>query len=375
MKKILIILPIIMMILASCSVVFEAGVSGKVLKIQGTGTAAVSDVKVFVYTDKNRFNKDLAAFKNGATEPSDDIYVARTSTNNNGEFTVNKIVWESKSPDFGKTADYGKLYLIFYHEDYEVESTTTTIVSGSTNSGNINIVLKPSKEFATITVNIKDVAKNTLMTQDCTVEYKVGNNTEYDVANITGSGVIDISFPVTDASTKVVFKLTMAGTGWKQVESDGTYVSTFTVSNIKKGSCVVDLFMKNHKFTMPSIRGRLGGISTNPEDDGIDYYDNWTLSLYDGTTKLIQQCASVKTVPEVFSSNSSSSTYYHGSFSNLGRDSDVIEIETGDYSGTVFTKDFVVEATSPDNNTTKSFTYTFSSAQGDSVNLGFVKIQ
>ena len=134
-------------LLASCSVVFEAGISGTVETPSGTGKTAVAGVNVFAYTDKSSRDSDYDLFRAGTiTRPREDSgYVATTSTNANGEFTVNKIVWETKRSDFGKTADVNKLYLIFYHEDYYPEKADATVISGSTNSGNVSVTLNGNK--------------------------------------------------------------------------------------------------------------------------------------------------------------------------------------------------------------------------------------
>ena len=87
-----------LVLLASCSVVFEAGISGKVVTASGTSTVGVQDVSVFAYTDKALRDSDFVKFVNGEiTRPTEGSgYVATTTTNGNGEFTVNKIVWETK---------------------------------------------------------------------------------------------------------------------------------------------------------------------------------------------------------------------------------------------------------------------------------------
>ncbi|MBR6348796.1 MAG: membrane lipoprotein lipid attachment site-containing protein, partial [Spirochaetales bacterium] len=77
---------VLLVLLASCSQVFEAGISGKVVTPRGTSTAAVADVNVFAYTDKGRRDSDFAKFQSGTiTRPTEGAgYVATTSTNANG---------------------------------------------------------------------------------------------------------------------------------------------------------------------------------------------------------------------------------------------------------------------------------------------------
>ena len=81
---------VVALVLASCSVVFEAGISGKVVTASGTGTANVQDVSVFAYTDSGLRDSDFAKFQAGTiTRPTEGSgYVATTTTNANGEFVV-----------------------------------------------------------------------------------------------------------------------------------------------------------------------------------------------------------------------------------------------------------------------------------------------
>lgn len=137
-KHSLIFLLIALICITSCSQVFEAGVSGTVYTKVGTAEQGAAGVYVYSYTDKSTYEKDLTRFKNGATSPSDGNYIPRNVTNANGEFTINKIVWETKNSMFGKTADVVNLYLIFYHEDYEVCGYgPVSVISGSTNAGSV----------------------------------------------------------------------------------------------------------------------------------------------------------------------------------------------------------------------------------------------
>ena len=52
---------LLLVLLASCSQVFEAGISGKVVTASGTGTTGVADVNVFAYTDKSLRDSDFCS--------------------------------------------------------------------------------------------------------------------------------------------------------------------------------------------------------------------------------------------------------------------------------------------------------------------------
>ena len=271
---------LIMILLAGCSVVFEAGISGKVVTDSGTGTAAVSNVNVFAYTDEGLRNSDYTKFVNNEiTRPSSGAgYVATTSTNANGEFTVNKVVWETKKSEFGKTADVNKLYLIFYHEDYTPAKYDATVISDSTNADNVYVNISSNKDYATINVNIYDVSTGYAMASACTLEYLVEGNTESDTVVATGAATLQIKFPK-DSTPDVTLTLTSTGTNWTMVDSTGASLTSYTVSDVAAGTTSVSLYMKNHEFTVPAFNGYINGTIALYSDTSLDVYDDLPIWL------------------------------------------------------------------------------------------------
>lgn len=321
--------------LSSCSAVFTAGISGTVETKDGTRDVPVQGVNVFVYTDKSQRDSDFNQFKAGSlTRPSQGSgYVATTTTDPNGQFTVNKIVWKTNGSEFGKTADVNTVYLIFYHEDYKPERWDATIISDSTNSSNIKMTLEPSKDYATINVRILDVSTDLPMSDQCTVEYTVtstsdGKNTT-DTVNLTGSGTLSVKFPKDDKSTTIKFKLTSPGTYWKMVKSDGSKIEDQSDPiSITKGTNSVTLYMKNYEITLP---GFYGYISTNIDDKADESdSDNKTIKLAyktktksrgdDGYTDFDAVTnANIKTHSELIATTSQGVVKYrHGKFENVG---------------------------------------------------------
>ena len=272
-------------VLLGCSQVFEAGISGTVVTKDGTRDEVVSNVSVFAYTDKGLRNSDLAKFRAGTIKrPSEGSgYVATTTTNANGEFVVNKIVWETKKSEFGKTADVNELYLIFYHEDYVVTSADATIISGSTNQSNVYVMLEGNKDYTTINVTVYDVATWTAMTDSCTLEYQVEGKDSSDsiVISNTGTATLRISYPK-DTTPDVTFKLTSPGSGWRMSNRDGGSISQYVQTDVEEGSLNVSLYMKSFDFTLPAFSGDIDGSLTELADPNSPYkagVDNISISL------------------------------------------------------------------------------------------------
>ena len=110
--------------LNSCSSVFSAGVSGKVVDAESTTNPkeGIADVEVYAYVNEKNRDADFDSYISGTRfSPTDDkYYIGHTTSNSDGTFTINKVVWNAYFPDFGKTADYCTIYLLFFHNDYRI---------------------------------------------------------------------------------------------------------------------------------------------------------------------------------------------------------------------------------------------------------------
>ena len=310
------------LLVAGCSVVFEAGISGKVVTASGTGTADVADVSVFAYTDEGLRNSDFEKFQAGTiTRPSEGSgYVATTTTNANGEFTVNKIVWETKKSEFGKTADVSKLYLIFYHEDYKPAKTDATVISGSTNASNVYIKLEGSKDYTTLNITIYDATTKKAMTTPVTLEYWQDDSSEHDTVTLTGNATIPISYKIGE-SPDVTFALSSPGDSWKMCLKDGSLISEHVEEDVQEGTLRVSLYMKSYEYTLPAFSGDIDGTyDAVPNLNGVD---NVLVHLaYVDTNNQVKFFEEVESsAPETYCSRTpiGDTVYFeHGLFSGIG---------------------------------------------------------
>ena len=315
---------LILILLAGCSVVFEAGISGKVVTPSGTNKVAVADVNVFAYTDQGLRDSDYAKFRDGSiTRPSEGSgYVATTTTNANGEFTVNKIVWEAKNSEFGKSADVNKLYLIFYHEDYYPAKSEATIISGSTNSSNVYVTLEGNKSYTTINLTVYDATTNKAMTSPVTLEYWQDDSESHDAMALTGNASIPISF-AKGTTPDVTFVLTTQGDSWKMCAKDGSLIQSVTVEDVEEGSLRVSLYMKNYEFTLPAFSGDIDGSYSNATTPNVDDVDNVVIHLayVDKNNAVHYFTETESAAPKTYSSRFEvgDNVYFeHGRFSGIG---------------------------------------------------------
>ena len=312
---------VLLVLLASCSQVFEAGISGKVVTPRGTSTAAVADVNVFAYTDKGRRDSDFAKFQSGTiTRPTEGAgYVATTSTNANGQFTVNKVVWETHRSEFGKTADVSRLYLIFYHEDYKPAKYDATIISGSTNADNVYVELEGNKDYTTVNITVLDVSTGLAMADPCTLEYKVGDSGNSDTVVMTGQTTIRVSY-LKGSNPNLSMTLTSPGTKWIMTKSDGSPAGEPEKKTLSDGSLSITLYMKNLEITLPAFSGDIDGSITSEE---VNENDNLPIRL--GYYKNDESIAYFEEVEEAQLKTHStihttgvSLMYEHGRFENVG---------------------------------------------------------
>ena len=336
---------VIALVLASCSVVFEAGISGKVVTAEGTGTSNVQDVSVFAYTDSGLRDSDFAKFQAGTiTRPTEGSgYVATTTTNANGEFTVNKVVWETKNSEFGKTADVSKLYLIFYHEDYKPAKADATVISGSTNSSNVYVKLEGSKDYTTLNITVYDVATGTAMTDACNLEYHVEGKEGSDSIVVTGASNVRISYPK-DTTPDVTIKLASPGSSWKMTDKTGKVITQQIVEDVEEGTLSVSLYMKRYEFILPAFSGSVVFDSTEAAQltinvDPINSNDDvqvWLQYKKAGANewKDFTETKSANHMTYAVQASSGNNMYYnHGQFSGVGNTDDyTIRINEDSYS-------------------------------------------
>lgn len=338
-----------LLVLCCCSQVFEAGISGKVVTKSGTESIAVSDVNVFAYTDKSARDSDYEEFKAGTrTRPSEKSgYVATTTTNANGEFVVNKIVWETKKSKYGKTADVNKLYLIFYHEDYVVATEDATVISDSTNQSNVYVTLEGNKDYTTLNITIRDISTNTAMTDSCTLEYKVEGQEDSDSVIVTGTTSIRIAYPK-GSKPDVTFTLTSPGSGWKMCEDDGELIEYLVLQDLEKGTLEASLFMKNHSFTLPGFSGsaKFDGTDKLFDENSSNKNDNIQVWLEyqpagGGAYKPFTETKDAYHHTEAIQAQDLTTPHFiHGRFSGVGNDGYSVSINSSSYSDAIDWEDY-----------------------------------
>ncbi|MDD7271720.1 MAG: hypothetical protein PUH25_07550 [Spirochaetales bacterium] len=288
---------LILLFLTSCSSVFSGGFTGKLMEDKGglddSSNTPLVGATVFIYTDEGLRNNDYNRAITDGTKPSN--ATSTTTTNDNGQFSVSKIIWKTNSPAFGKTADKINLYLIVYKSGFGINgfnknSNSISITSDSTNESSYTESFKRTEKVSTITFNLANVANNGENIND-TLLVKLTDleAINCNISKTSSSNTFSVSYKNDDSVTPKIkiksytIQSENGNSTWIKCDDNGgsfnpieKYIQTAADSQS------IDLYAKQTEFSYPTITGRLanstnsstdGNIGT-PDDDGIviEYY-------------------------------------------------------------------------------------------------------
>ncbi len=130
-------LTVIALLVTSCSSVFTSSISGNLKNREeydeNPDNGDVANALVYLYLDAA--TRD-ASFNASAASG----YYAATESDNNGAYTLNGIIWENLTPQFGKTADRKEVFLLIYHPDYGWVKNSHSIILSSDVSNSISTI-------------------------------------------------------------------------------------------------------------------------------------------------------------------------------------------------------------------------------------------
>ncbi len=160
--------------LNACYSVYSGGTSGRIADSESTTTPkeGIADVDIYAYTKESDRDDDFDSWSSGTLFVPQAKYYGHTTAASNGDFTLSKMVWKSYFPDFGKDADFTKLYLLYYHENYGLTKGEALIVSDSTNN-TVYKELTAVRKTTLLTLSFTDVATNTNSSESLNVKIQV----------------------------------------------------------------------------------------------------------------------------------------------------------------------------------------------------------
>lgn len=283
-----------------CYSVFSGGTGGRVVDSESSESpkAGIADVDVYAYTDEKKMKKDFDSW-DGVSRfvPGEKNYYGHTVTESDGSFSISKLLWKSYFSDFGKDADYSKVYLLFYHENYGLVKGQTLIVSDSY-SDTVYQELTAVRKTTVVNFSLYDVAKNSNVAETVRLSVSVPQSSGVKVydATITGSGAVKISYPrylssadkasgrENEPKISVSYVQTDEEVSWKSCWNDDAtngykFKNEASEATVRGNACSVKLYGKYCRISLPSINGTVGD-GTSAANDGRN------VVLKDGTTEI-----------------------------------------------------------------------------------------
>lgn len=329
----------------SCSSVFSAGVSGRVVDAESTSSPkdGIADVTVFVYIDEAARDADFNAWTAGSrfSPATTKHYIGQTSTANDGSFTIGRIVWESFSPEFGKTADFTPIYLLFFHEDFGlVKNSNKAVIMSDSTSNVIYQEMKSIRKSTSLEIQIRNASSDTVLNIPVNVKISVpqiNGLKEYEVS-ITGTGSVRINYPRSGSdgnpfTPEIIATYSQLGSSpdykacnFNAEENLFTFLETPSVTKTVSGSTYpIRLYMKTRNHAMSSMSGQIN-YRTPADPDSLDEEttadDNVIIMLAKKTDEKLfiqysESSARVRTSSSGDGANGS--RIRHGLFSGLGQ--------------------------------------------------------
>ena len=234
--------------------VYYGGISG-VVKDKDTSNT-VSGVKVYLYTSESERDKAFSSWESKGGVFSDENCLYKAATDNNGKWSISKVVWMASDGAWGSDYDHIPVYIIYFSEDYGCwKEEKIELVSGTSNTNAIESKKDNIKDSSKLTINFRE--DNKLITDEINFTYKYNNGyrdiTE-NVSTSTGQFTFDnLSYVKNENGTEVVIKdiqtpngcwnNTSFSVGGENVEGEVTIV-------VDKASVTSDINLTRTKYDL-----------------------------------------------------------------------------------------------------------------------------
>ena len=234
--------------------VYYGGISG-VVKDKDTSNT-VSGVKVYLYTSESERDKAFSSWESKGGVFSDENCLYKAATDNNGKWSISKVVWMASDGAWGSDYDHIPVYIIYFSEDYGCwKEEKIELVSGTSNTNAIESKKDNIKDSSKLTINFRE--DNKLITDEINFTYTYNNGyrdiTE-NVSTSTGQFTFDnLSYVKNENGTEVVIKdiqtpngcwnNTSFSVGGENVEGEVTIV-------VDKASVTSDINLTRTKYDL-----------------------------------------------------------------------------------------------------------------------------
>lgn len=301
---------LLLLLLVSCQDVFNSSISGTVLDAD-TGEA-IRGIEVYGYTSQSERDKALDNW-DGKSDFRDSSCLYRASTDNQGKWTISKVVWATNDSQWGKDYDHTPFYLLYFSEEYGLEKSSASIeiVSSASNNNAVTERLRKKMNSYNLTLRFDEVvgSSNKLIADTLTFDYEY-NNGYKDIkkkATVT-NGEITLNLSLM-SDTDITIK------NLSDNEKCFSPVVDFTVNTNEK-SKVTTLARTNYYLGSSGLSGRVQGKNS---DIGGICVKLFTYEIENNQEVNKKEIASVLTSATTPSSpNTDNPKYYYATFEGLG---------------------------------------------------------
>ena len=234
--------------------VYYGGISG-VVKDKDTSNT-VSGVKVYLYTSESERDKAFSSWESKGGVFSDENCLYKAATDNNGKWSISKVVWMASDGAWGSDYDHIPVYIIYFSEDYGCwKEEKIELVSGTSNTNAIESKKDNIKDSSKLTINFREGNKSITDEITFTYTYNDGYSDRTEKVSTTNGQYIinNLSYVKNDNGVDVIISDIKTPNGCWDTTSyviNGSIVTGDITINVNEASVTRDINMTRQKYDL-----------------------------------------------------------------------------------------------------------------------------
>ena len=243
--------------------VYYGGISG-VVKDKDTSNT-VSGVKVYLYTSESERDKAFSSWESKGGVFSDENCLYKAATDNNGKWSISKVVWMASDGAWGSDYDHIPVYIIYFSEDYGCwKEEKIELVSGTSNTNAIESKKDNIKDSSKLTINFREGNKSITDEITFTYTYNDGYSDRTEKVSTTNGQYIinNLSYVKNDNGVDVIISDIKTPNGCWDTSLfviDGSTVTGDIKKNVNQASVTTDINLTRTKYDLgeSGLSGRI----------------------------------------------------------------------------------------------------------------------
>ena len=263
--------------------VYYGGISG-VVKDKDTSNT-VSGVKVYLYTSESERDKAFSSWESKGGVFSDENCLYKAATDNNGKWSISKVVWMASDGAWGSDYDHIPVYIIYFSEDYGCwKEEKIELVSGTSNTNAIESKKDNIMDSSKLTINFREGNKSITDEITFTYTYNDGYSDRTEKVSTTNGQYIinNLSYVKNDNGVDVIISDIKTPNGCWDTTSyviNGSIVTGDITINVNEASVTRDINLTRIKYDLgeSGISGKVTaprkivfGVGSNTVENSLD---------------------------------------------------------------------------------------------------------